>query len=358
MEGSYLADDGVHNTRKQYVFKGTETFSNRGLTTDGIYRYDIAFMDIALGYKKGICTHFIHTEETTFANVNEVSFATHPTSSLIVFFTSFATLNEFKSYLSEQYANGTPVIVEYELSEEEIVPYTAEQQEAWNQIRALTTYKNVTNISSDAYAEIAYMRDNGLDVYETKQNADLRYVQTQEKFVEQKLTSDGISNTVSDTVKRLNNDYLTAEQVNAEIGGAKDEIDIIKQNQTKVEQTAGNLQIQINTINNEGVSKVKTSMGYTFDDEGMHVNKEGAETGTIVDEAGVSVLDKTGFQDTKLLYAGYVREGDTDYPDYVGQTIVASSNMIVKNYLVIPNSRFEDYANSELGGHGTGVFEI
>ena len=195
-------------------------------------------------------------------------------------------------------------------------------------------------------------------LYETKQNADLRYVQTQEKFVEQKLTSDGISNTVSDTVKRLNNDYLTAEQVNAEIDGTKEDIEILRQRQASTELTAEEFKVQFDKINNEGVSKVKTSMGYTFNDEGMHVNKDGAETGTIVDEAGISVLDKTGFQDTKLLYAGYVREGDADYPDYVGQTIVASSNMIVKNYLVIPNSRFEAYENSELGGHGTGVFEI
>lgn len=180
-----------------------------------------------------------------------------------------------------------------------------------------------------------------------------------EELVEQKLTTDGITNTVSETTKRLNNDYLTAEQVNAEIDGTKEDIDVLKQKQASTELTAEGLQIQINTINNEGVDKVKTSMGYTFDDEGMKINKENADTGTIVDEAGFKVVDKTGYKDTNLLYAGYVKEGNEDYPDYVGQTIVATSNLIVQNYLVLEKcSRFEYYENEILGGYGTGVFEI
>ena len=99
-------------------------------------------------------------------------------------------------------------------------------------------------------------------------------------------------------------------------------------------------------------------MGYTFDDEGFKLNRSNAETGTIIDEAAVKVIDKTGASEQNLLYAGYVKEGNTNYPNYIGQTIVASANMIVQNYLVVPNSRFEEYTNPVLGGKGTGVFEV
>ena len=180
-----------------------------------------------------------------------------------------------------------------------------------------------------------------------------------EELVEQKLTTEGITNIVSETTKRLNNDYLTAEQVNAGIEGTKEDINILKQKQASTELTIDGFQIQIDTINNEGVNKVKTSMGYTFDDEGMKINKENADTGTIVDEAGFKVVDKTGYKETNLLYAGYVKEEDSNYPNYVGQTIVATSNIVIENYLVVgSNSRFEDYTNPTLGGKGTGVFEI
>ena len=357
MEESYLADDGVHNKRTQIILNGTENIVDYGNNL-AYYIDNISPKGYTNPSKDnessgiGLCSHLswnFGSKDTP----NGIRFQ-HNNGSRLYILLENTNVTELKQWLS-----NNPITVEYELAEPKIIPYTAEQQEAWNKIRALTTYKNVTNISSDAYAKIVYMRDNGLDVYETKQNADKRYIETTEKFAEQKITVDGVKTQVSETEKRLTNDYLTAEQVNAEIGGTKEDIDILKQKQASTELTTEEFKIQFDKINNEGVSKVKTSMGYTFNDEGMHVNKDGAETGTIVDEAGVSVLDKTGSQDSKLLYAGYVKEGDTDFPGYVGQTIVASANMIVQKYLVVgTNSRFEDYVNPELGGKGTGAFEI
>ena len=52
----------------------------------------------------------------------------------------------FKAYLAEQYQNETPVIVEYELEEEVIVPYTSAQQEVYNQIKQALSYEEQTNI--------------------------------------------------------------------------------------------------------------------------------------------------------------------------------------------------------------------
>ena len=348
MEGSYLADDGIHHIRKQVIL-GDITSLNSGTL---------------LGVECQFAIYTFPDAKNTGRNYNFVSNRISPANEtfgqykgyrngkqLLVLTTADDTVENFNSKISGS-------IVEYELVTEEIVPYTAEQQEAWDKIRALMTYKNVTNITSTAYAKVTYMRDNGLDVYETKQNAQKKYTETSEKLAEQKMTVDGVITQVSDTNKRLTNDYLTAEQVNAELDTTKENIEIIKQNQVTMSQTSKNLQIAIDTINNEGVSKVKTSMGYTFDDEGFKLNRSNAETGTIIDEAAVQVIDKTGASEQNLLYAGYVKEGNTEYQAYIGQTIVAGANMIVRNYLVVPNSRFEEYTNPVLGGKGTGVFEI
>ena len=347
-QGSYLYDNGKNHERKQTVLGDITS-----LNSATIFGVECKFAVYSLPNAKKVGRSYDFMSDR-ISPANEI-FGQYKGyrngTSLYVLTTADDTVENFNSKISGS-------IVEYELAEPETVPYTEKQQEAWNNIKALMTYKNITNITSTAYAKVTYMRDNGLDVYETKQNAQKKYTETNEKLAEQKMTVDGVITQVSETNKRLTNDYLTAEQVNAELDTTKEDIEIIKQNQVTMTQTSKNLQIAIDTINTEGVTKVKTSMGYTFDDEGFKLNRSNAETGTIIDEAAVQVIDKTGASEQNLLYAGYVKEGNTNYPSYIGQTIVASANMIVQNYLVVPNSRFEEYTNPVLGGKGTGVFEV
>lgn len=98
------------------------------------------------------------------------------------------------------------------------------------------------------------------------------------------------------------------------------------------------------------VTKVMTTSG-TFDVDGMHYEKTGAPTSTTINEVGVGVR-KTSDTDY-VLFAGYVDNNNTQYSDFKGQTIVASENMLVKNYMVVGSkSRFEDFED------GTGCFYI
>lgn len=168
-----------------------------------------------------------------------------------------------------------------------------------------------------------------------------------------------ITDRVIETTKRLNNDYSTTEQVDTKINKVKEDFSILAQKFVDVERTAEEYVIKINEIDNNGVDKIKTRMGYTFNDEGLKIDRPGADTSTIIDEAKIKVTDKTGSEPKSLLYAGYVKEGDTEFSDYEGQTIVATSNLIVQNFLIIgSNSRFQDYYNETLGGNGTGAFDI
>lgn len=103
-------------------------------------------------------------------------------------------------------------------------------------------------------------------------------------------------------------------------------------------------EIQVN-----GVSKVTTTTGYTFDDEGLTIEKTGAETKSTLNEVGLEVKDTTGSTEESLLFAGYDKE--------TGETIVKSKNMTVEKYLVVGKySRMEDFEPS--GVKATGMFWI
>ena len=226
MEGSYLADDGIHHKRKQVVFDGsddeswTANGSNQGY---GIVIDNVGGNTVGNVTSSVLCDKLTAVPQNTIYNgsaINGVASYGGTVSKLYVRFDSSITSG---SLLREKLAES-PILIEYELSEPETVPYTAEQQEAWEKIKAMYTYKNITNITSDAYAKVTYMRDNGLDVYETKQNAEKNYTETTKKLAEQKITTDEISSKVSSLETTLENNYSTTEEMNSAITAKVNEI--------------------------------------------------------------------------------------------------------------------------------------
>lgn len=166
---SYLADDGIHHKRKTFVFTGTENIQSRK-TTDDIATYSAV---VITDYKRTnnlqvLCSHFSYggTVESIVKMYTKgecIAFYDNENNSdkLVYINSKKLTVAELKSYLAEQYANGTPVIVEYELAEEEIVPYTQEQRTAYEQLQKLKTYRTVTNISNNQNTnmKLTYKKD-------------------------------------------------------------------------------------------------------------------------------------------------------------------------------------------------------
>ena len=107
MEGSYLADDGIHHNFKEGLANGTSTTFEDAKENGKFYCNQKASGNL---------------EGKTIAFDTEV----------------------------------TDAIVQYELAEPEIVPYTAEQQEAWDNIKNLTLFEGVNHISSDANMVLKY----------------------------------------------------------------------------------------------------------------------------------------------------------------------------------------------------------
>lgn len=117
----------------------------------------------------------------------------------------------------------------------------------------------------------------------------------------------------------------------------------------RIEGLSSQIQLIVTGELEDGVDKVKTKTGYTFDDDGLKIEKTGAKVKSKLDEAGLEITDATGSTEERLLYTGYDEE--------TGETIVESKNMTVEKYLVVGKySRMEDFDVD--GVAATGMFWI
>lgn len=306
MEGSYLDDEGIHHIRKKVVLDGTETgwYTLANQTGTNTSYFCIVKSDM----KKAstlICDKFINRDVW---NTDEEAIQSIIDNYIILRINTSraSTVAELKTWLSEH-----PITVEYELSEEETVPYTAEQQEAWDKIEQLHTYKNVTNITSDAYAKVIYMRDNGLDVYETKQNAEKNYTETTKKLAEQKITVDGIVSEVSETKSNINTINNNLIELN----------ETVSTTEQRVNEYGIKFEEKTKTINEELKENSETikSMSYTFNTDELSIAKSDDPVNAKINNSGMRVYsynelkaifnDKgTGIQ--KLIVVGSAQIGN------------------------------------------------
>lgn len=142
MEGSYLADDGIHHSRKQLILDGTETWILEGTS---------AYIKIpdARGTINSVVISNYFKYEVNASVWGQIRFG-RTNNNLIIYdvVTGKGSLANFKTWLATKHTNGTPVILEYELAEEEIVPYTETQQEAWEKLRHFKGLNGENNITA------------------------------------------------------------------------------------------------------------------------------------------------------------------------------------------------------------------
>lgn len=107
-------------------------------------------------------------------------------------------------------ALSSDVVILYESSSETVIPYTDRQQDEYEHIINLYTYKDNTNIYSDGNLEIEYVRNNGLNIYQLKSDSEKRYKITNEKIAtienengEIKLTAENAKNLSDDNDKAI-----------------------------------------------------------------------------------------------------------------------------------------------------------
>ena len=122
---------------------------------------------------------------------------------------------------------------------------------------------------------------------------------------------------------------LNVDGITTQVQKQTAEQDALRTALTALQQTADAVKISVQTIRDSGVSRVQTGMGYTFDDQGLHIARPGEPMENKLDNAGMYVS----------------RGGETILQANSGG--VVASDVRLRNYLCIgENARLEDYAGS------------
>ena len=151
------------------------------------------------------------------------------------------------------------------------------------------------------------------------------------------LASETAANYENISALQMNTESITAS-VQQVINESAESMSVVNDNiaslTTRVEAaiTTENIKFAIESELANGVDKVSTSTGYTFDDEGLTITKSGSEMTTQITEDGMTVYR----DNTAVLIANNVG--------------VDAINLHATTYLIVgDNSRFEDYGTDRTG---------
>ena len=148
------------------------------------------------------------------------------------------------------------------------------------------------------------------------------------KVLELKMGVEGIKLENKDTEGRVAALSATVDGIATSVSANKKDIDGAVQSISEVRQSVNQVSIDIANITENGVDKVKTGKGYTFDDDGMHITDHQSDI--------ENTLDNTGM---------YVKRGSETMLQANKDGVIAT-DVTVNNYLVIGHSRFEAYRAS------------
>lgn len=130
----------------------------------------------------------------------------------------------------------------------------------------------------------------------------------------------------------------------------------------KVEQLQTSTSHAINVVEElqqNGVTQVKTENNFTFDKNGLLLDKTGAPVKNQLNENGMEIISKTGASQNTQFFSGYVTQAmaskNPALTPFVGQTITFSNDIYVKNFVKMTNGRWENVEHATWG-KGIGVF--
>ena len=159
LEGDYVADV-EHHEWKKLTLTGNENIKlntafanvfNIEIPKINIMNQQVCLCNIAKGVVYNTALLTIQNNIIMTASLNKIVYKS----------TKFSSLSEFKTYLQNQYEEGTPVIVYYKLAEPINLELTDEQKAVAKDLNNARTYKNVTNITTDSKAILSldYAKD-------------------------------------------------------------------------------------------------------------------------------------------------------------------------------------------------------
>ena len=141
---------------------------------------------------------------------------------------------------------------------------------------------------------------------------------------------EGLKAENADTEGRLAKIQLDVESISSEVSRQQETVDWVQKELTAVKQTAEGLSIQVQSIVDDGVSRVVSGLGLT-------ISRPDSDMTNTLDETGMFVIRDKGTGNEEVML-----QADTNG--------VIATDVTVRNYLVIGNfARFEDYRNGTDG---------
>lgn len=186
---------------------------------------------------------------------------------------------------------------------------------------------SVSDVTTNISALETRVETAETNINQTKESIELRATKEELKSVDDKV----ISNTSSIGALEVNTQSISASVTKVE-NETKEQLNAINESigeitkQASLLMTEEQVKIAIETELNNGVDKVTTSTGFTFNDEGLTVDKTDSEMKTKITEDGMTVYKN----DERVLIAN--NKG------------VTATDLYATTYLIIGGkSRFENY---------------
>ena len=171
LEGDYVADV-EHHEWKKLTLTGNENIKlntafanvfNIEIPKINIMNQQVCLCNIAKGVVYNTALFTIQDNIIMTASLNKIVYKS----------TKFSSLSEFKTYLQNQYEEGTPVIVYYKLAEPINLELTDEQKAVAKDLNNARTYKNVTNITTDSKAILSLDYTKDLETLLTSKESEV-----------------------------------------------------------------------------------------------------------------------------------------------------------------------------------------
>lgn len=120
---------------------------------------------------------------------------------------------------------------------------------------------------------------------------------------------------------------ITADGIRSEVSLQTEKLGGLESQMTHIQQASDSVAIQVQSIQENGVNKVTTDTGFTFNEDGLRIQKSGEEIENLLDNTGMYVY----------------RSGEMILQ--ANANGVRAIDVTVENYFIVGNSRFEDYDN-------------
>ncbi len=174
-----------------------------------------------------------------------------------------------------------------------------------------------------------------------------------EDYTWYKFTED-IDDTLADLNSRTNNNQTALNNAIDDINKKFDDYapkttitEIKKEVSTALTDSAFSINA-INEIKENGVSKLKTDKGFTFNDEGLTIDSSDSKTKFNADTDAIVVVDKSN--NNELLFAGYDEE--------LKRSVLRVDNIEVDRYFSISSDFRQEVIEDETHGKGLAFFYI